>query len=509
MSALRFILGDQLSPAISSLDDVEDGDVVFMAEVADETTYVPHHKQKIVFVLSAMRHFAEQLREDGLDVDYVELEDEDNTGSFAGEAARAVKRHDVDRIVITEPGEWRVREAIEGWSDDLGIPVEIREDTRFLCSHERFEAWAEGRKSLRMEYFYREMRKETGWLVDDDGEPEGGDWNYDSENRKSIPKDLDLPKRKRFKPDDTTQAVIDLVADRFDDHFGDLEPFGWAVTRSDAKKALSHFVKDCLPNFGDYQDAMKSGEDLLFHAILSPYLNVGLLDPRDVCTAAIDAHESGDAPLNAVEGFVRQILGWREYIRGIYWLKMPGYAESNFLEADRDLPAFYWTGDTDMHCVAEAVRGTRENAYAHHIQRLMVTGNFALLAGIDPAQVEEWYLAVYADAFEWVELPNTHGMALFADGGLLGSKPYAASGSYINRMSDYCSGCRYKHTVKLGEDACPFNYLYWDFMIRNEDRLRDNPRMGLTFRNLDKMDDDQRDAIIEQAKSFLDSVAES
>lgn len=508
MKTLRFILGDQLSRSISSLSDLDPStDIVLLVEVHQEATYVRHHKQKIALVLSAMRHFAEALRSDGIQVDYVQLTDEENTGSFSGELKRAVERHKPGRVVVTEPGEWRVRQTMEEWEDGCGRPVDIREDDRFLCSIDEFREWAEGRKRLTMEYFYREMRKRTGWLMTDDGEPEGGDWNYDKANRKRIPKDLEIPRRDRFTPDEITGQVIELVNDRFSDHFGDLDDFGWAVTREDAVLALDHFVKDCLPRFGDYQDAMKTDEDLLFHAILSPYINIGLLSPEVVCLAAIDAYTSGSAPLNAVEGFVRQILGWREFIRGIYWTQMPDYAESNFLEANRPLPDLYWTGETDMVCMRQTIEATRRNAYAHHIQRLMVTGNFALLAGIDPEEVEAWYLAVYADAFEWVELPNTHGMALHADGGLLGSKPYAASGAYINRMSDYCKSCAYKVSEKEGDDACPFNYLYWNFIIRNEDKLSDNPRMALIYRNLEKLSEDQREAYQAQSKQFLKSIA--
>jgi len=504
MKTLRLVLGDQLSRELSALRDVDpDRDVILMAEVHDETTYVRHHQQKIVLVLSAMRHFADSLRDDGLSVDYVRLDDEGNTGSFSGELERALGRHPVDRVVATEPGEWRVWEMMTRWQEELGKPVEIRDDDRFFCSRAEFADWAEGRKSLRMEFFYRRMRRKTGWLVDGDGKPAGGRWNYDAENRESLPEDVALPSRRRFEPDDVTREVMELVEQRFADHFGELEPFGWAVTRTDALDALRHFIAACLPRFGDYQDAMRSGEDFLFHSVLSPYLNLGLLGPREVCQAALDAYRDDAAPLNAVEGFLRQILGWREFVRGVYWLRMPGYADGNFFDAGRPLPDFYWTGETDLRCLRQAVEATRRNAYAHHIQRLMITGNFALLTGVDPAEVEEWYLVVYADAFEWVELPNTHGMALYADGGVLASKPYAASGSYVDRMSDYCAGCRYDPGVKLGPGACPFNYLYWYFLIVNRKRLDANPRMALPYRTLERMSEERRRRIVEEAEAFL------
>lgn len=507
MKTLRFILGDQLSRSISSLEGCDlDRDIILMAEVSGEATYVRHHKQKLALVLSAMRHFAEELESEGFCLDYVRLDHEDNTGSFSGELHRAVSRHGADRIVITEPGEWRILELMQSWEKDLGIPVEIMQDNRFLASRTEFEEWASDRKSLRMEYFYREMRRKTGWLMDGD-KPLGGRWNYDAENRKSLPRDLVLPERRRFEPDRITLEVMDLVTDGFDGHFGELESFGWPVTRKEALDALAHFTEVCLPGFGDYQDAMRNGADFLFHSLISPCLNLGLLEALEVCEAVLSAHDEGQAPLAATEGFLRQVLGWREFVRGLYWMHMPDYGDSNFLEADRPLPEFYWTAETPMNCLAQTVDATRRNAYAHHIQRLMITGNFALLAGINPAEVEEWYLAVYADAYEWVELPNTHGMALFADGGLMASKPYAASGAYINRMSDYCKGCEFDPKKRSGEGACPFNFLYWYFLICNEGRLRSNPRMGLSYRNLDRLDDDQKGRITRQADAFLESLA--
>ena len=506
MGTLRLILGDHLSRDVAALDGLEAGDVVLMVEVAEETTYVPHHKQKIAFILSAMRHFARELSAEGIVVDYVHLDDAANSGSFTGEVLRAIDRHGVDRIVVTEPGEWRVRAMMEGWTAQTGLPVEIREDDRFLCSRGRFARWAEGRKAFRMEFFYREMRRETGLLMEGD-KPVGGQWNYDAENRKALPKGTRLPRRLRFAPDDITRGVLDLVAARFPDHFGDLEPFGWAVTRADALAALDHFITEALPSFGDVQDAMKRGEPFLYHGLVSPYLNVGLLTAREVCVAAERAFRRGLVPLNAAEGFIRQILGWREYVRGIYWHRMPGYAETNALAATRPLPWFYWSGETDMACIAEVVGDTRRNAYAHHIQRLMVTGNFALLAGIRPAEIEAWYLAVYVDAFDWVELPNVHGMVMFADGGLLASKPYAASGAYIDRMSDYCAGCRFAPKVKVGEGACPFNLLYWNFIAANEATLRGNPRMAMPYRTWDGMEPSRRQQIRAEAGRFLDGLS--
>lgn len=500
---LRFLLGDQLSPALSALTDLDPArDVVVMAEMRSETGYVKHHRQKLVLFLAAMRHFAAGLRARGVTVDYVTLDDGENSHDIAGELARAVARHQPQHIVMTEPGEWRVWRILKDWQAVSGNSFELREDNRFFCTPGEFAAWAASRKSYRMEFFYRDMRRKTGFLMQD-GSPVGGRWNFDDENRKSLPAKLRLPTRNRFAPDMVTESVIALVRAHFPDHFGDLDDFGWPVTREQALFALDDFIHHGLPNFGDYQDAMRSDAPFLFHALLSPALNLGLLLPMECCRAAEQAYERGEAPLNAVEGFIRQILGWREFVRGIYWLRMPHYAKLNHLAATRPLPSFYWSGETRMNCLRQVVVDTRRNAYAHHIQRLMVTGNFALLAGIAPAEVEEWYLAVYADAIEWVELPNTHGMALFADGGVLATKPYAASGAYIDKMSDYCAGCAYDPKRKQGEGACPFNLLYWDFLDRNQQILGDNPRLALPYRNWAGRDEPTRAQIKLEAAQFL------
>jgi len=503
---LRLLLADQLTRGIASLKDLDPKtDVVLMAEVMEEASYVRHHKQKLVFLFSAMRAFAAELREEGIEVDYVELDARGNTGSLGGELKRAVKRHKPDLVTLTEPGEWRVREMFHDWREELDCDVVVREDDRFVCSHAEFERWAHGRKVMTMEFFYREMRKSSGLLMDG-AKPEGGRWNFDVENRKKLPKGMVVPKRMRFAPDAETRRVMALVEKRFPDNFGTLEGFGWAVTRKDALKALKEFLGSALENFGDYQDAMKTGGPFLFHGLISPYLNAGLLTAREVCEAAEKAYAQGKAPLNAVEGFIRQIIGWREYVRGIYWLKMPEYRETNHLAAKAKLPDLYWTGETKMNCLANCVADTREHAYAHHIQRLMVLGNFALLAGVSPREVQDWYLLVYADAYEWVELPNVHGMVLFADGGLLGSKPYAASGAYIDRMSDYCGECAYDVKQKAGENACPFNYLYWDFLARNEKTLSGNQRLAMPYRNLARFKPERVKEIRSDAKRFLDSL---
>ncbi|MCY1668046.1 cryptochrome/photolyase family protein [Rhizobium sp. SL86] len=500
---LIFVLGDQLSPTLTSLSDADPArDVILMAEVMAEATYVRHHKQKIAFIFSAMRHFADELRAQGFTVRYTRLNDPDNAGSLSGELRRAAEALQPETVIVTEPGEWRVLEDMKGWGQLLARPVKIRPDTRFLCSHAEFRAWAEGRKELTMEFFYREMRRKTGLLMEGD-QPAGGRWNFDTENRKPAKPDLLRPRRRSVSTDAITQEVLALVEERFSSHIGRLDRFGFAVTRAEAEDLQDAFMADHLPQFGETQDAMLSSDPFLNHALLSFYINIGFLDPMSVCRAAERAYLEGRAPLNAVEGFIRQIIGWREYVRGVYWLKMPDYVESNFLDAQRPLPDFFWTAETDMACLSTVIGETIDHAYAHHIQRLMVTGNFALIAGLHPHQVHEWYLEVYADAYEWVELPNVIGMSLFADGGVLGSKPYAASGNYISKMSDYCSRCRYDVKKKTGEGACPFNALYWDFLDRNGEKLSGNRRLAQPYATWRRMSEAQRQDYRASAARFL------
>ncbi len=501
------ILGDQLTRTLPSLRGrTKDDTIILMMEAWDEATYVKHHKQKIVLIFSAMRHFAAELEDAGWSVDYVKLTDDDNAGSFTGEVARAVERHDPRAIHVTEAGEWRVQQGIEEWPDKFDCEVEILDDDRFVCSLSAFNEWAEDRKTLRMENFYREMRKKTGLLMTDDGKPEGGDWNYDSENRKPPKEGLDVPPRPLFDPDEITQECIALVEEKFSDHFGSIDNFGWPVTRDQAEKAADAFFAERIEKFGPYQDAMVHGSDDLFHSMLSTSINLGLLDPLELCERAEQSYKDGKAPINSVEGFIRQIIGWREYVRGFYWRFMPGLADDNALNAQRALPEFYWTGETDMRCLSDSIRSTKENAHAHHIQRLMVLGNFALIAGVEPKAVQDWYLAVYADAYEWVELPNVAAMVLYADGGKLATKPYAASGNYINKMSNYCSGCKYSVSKKTGEGACPFNALYWHFMDRHRDRLEKNPRIGRIYSNWDRMGEDRQTEYLDSAEAFLDGL---
>lgn len=504
MTKLCFILGDQLSDLLPSLALIDkQDDMVFFCEVMEEATYVAHHPKKIAFLFSAMRHFAQQLRNLGYRVRYTHYNDADNAGSFEKELYRAIAEENISEVHITHPGEWRVLQKMETLKRELLIPFIIHEDIRFLCSIDEFNNWAKDKKQWRMEYFYRMMRQKHHLLMDNRGGPIGGTWNYDSQNRKNANHITKFPTRLMHPIDEVTSEVLKLVENEFPSHFGQLRPFNFAVTREQALNEANYFIDHCLPYFGDYQDAMLANEVNLYHSKLSFYLNAGLLLPLELCQMAEAAFTQKLAPLNAVEGFIRQILGWREYVRGIYWLKMPDYANRNYFNASRPLPALFWGKETQMFCMKEVVHQTKIEAYSHHIQRLMITGNFALLTSLNPKEVCDWYLAVYADAYEWVELPNTLGMALYADGGVMASKPYAASGKYIQKMSNFCKSCVYNPGEVLGEQACPFNSLYWNFMAQHQDKLKSNSRLHYAYLNWDKMSQEKKTAILAKANAVL------
>jgi deoxyribodipyrimidine photolyase-related protein len=505
LKALRILLGDQLSHSISSLSDIDrKNDVVLMVEAHVEATRVPCHPKKIGFVFSAMRNFSEELVKLGFTVRYFKYRDPDNRGSIPKQVEFLLTEMPFERVVVTEPGEWRLLNALRRRLTPKNIPLVVKEDDRFLCSHAEFETWAEGRKQLRMEHFYRYMRRQMNVLIED-GQPVGGKWNFDQQNRLSLPQDVCAPAPTTFQPDETTREVLELVELEFGHHFGELHPFNLGVTRPEALQVLNEFVEFRLAEFGGYQDAMRQGDPWLFHSHISLYMNIGLLDPREVVEAALQAYQE-EAPLNSVEGFVRQIIGWREFVRGVYWLGMPEYEHVNFFNAKRPLPAALWGEHIDLNCVKQCVDDTRKNAYSHHIQRLMVLGNFLLLTGVDPKDVNEWYLSVYADAYEWVEMPNVNGMAIFSDGGQIASKPYAASGAYINRMSDYCGSCRYSVTEKHGPKACPFNYLYWNFFLTHKNKLKGNQRLSMVYRNIERMDSKKRQTIQADSDAFLSAL---
>ena len=501
---LIVVLGDQLDLDAAGFDGFDASlDAVWMAEVPEESSHVWSSKPRTALFLAAMRHFALALQGAGRPLHYKRLNAADNAGSLQAQLQADIVRLRPARLVMTAPGDWRVLQAIKSVAEASGLPLDIREDRHFFCSVREFAAHATGRKSLRMEYFYREQRKRHGVLMRGD-KPIGDQWNFDIDNREAFGAagPGDVPPRTCFEPDAVTREVIALVDTRFAAHPGRLDSFAWPVTRAQALQSLHAFIKERLPLFGRYQDAMWPGDPWLYHAHLSAALNLKLLNPREVVAAAEVASRDGHAPLASVEGFIRQILGWREYVRGIYWTQMPGYGERNELGAQEDLPAWYWTGATDMACLRDALAQTLTHGYANHIQRLMVTGLFALMLGVDPKQVHAWYLAVYVDAVEWVELPNTLGMSQYADGGVMGSKPYIATGKYIQRMSPHCKGCRYDPAQRSGDDACPFTTLYWDFLMRHEAALAKNPRMALQVKNVARLTDVQKQAVHERAAAI-------
>ena len=501
------MLGDQLDEHSNALADVDPAtDIVLMAEVPEESNHVWSSKARIAFFFAAMRHFAAILEKRKLDVDYRRIGTH-GFDSLVAVLADAVRQYRPQSIVVVEPGDWRVQQALLAFAMSADLKLEIREDTHFLCSRRAFADWANGYKQLRLEYFYRMMRRRHDIMMEG-SDPLQGRWNFDAENRGVFSKagPTNVPAAFRIRSDAITREAMADVERHFARHPGTLDDFAWPVTRKDALRALRAFVAERLAMFGRYQDAMWTDEPFLFHSHISAAMNVKLINPREVIAAALEAFEAGRAPIEAVEGYVRQVLGWREFVRGVYWLDMPGMREANHFRHGRKLPAWYWTGDTQMNCMKQAVGQTLKHGYAHHIQRLMVTGVFGLLAEIEPKQLEDWYLAVYIDAIDWVELPNVAGMALFANGGRFTSKPYIASGQYIKRMSNYCLGCRYRPEAKIGNDACPFTTLYWHFLDQHEAMLAGNPRTSLMAKNIAKMPDTDRAALRAHATMTLNSL---
>lgn len=503
MRNLIIILGDQLDRDSSIFDGLDPAqDMLWIAECTGESTHVWSHKVRIVMFLAAMRHFRDELRDKDLPLRYRDLESHDHA-QLVDALREDIEKFKPQRLLLVKPGEWRLREALQALATECGIDYVERPDRHFLVDETEFIDWAKGRKQLRMEYFYRWTRKHLDVLMED-GKPAGGAWNYDHDNRHAFGRQGPgmLPAPRRFRLDDITREVIDLVEQRFGDHPGELAHFDWPLTPHFARIALKDFIEQRLPAFGHYQDAMWTDEPWLYHARLSAAMNLKLLHPRAVIDAAVQAWRESKAEIAAVEGFVRQILGWREFIRGVYWLQMPQLTQANALGATQPLPDFYWTGDTDMACMRQALGQTLKHGYAHHIQRLMVTGTFALMLGVEPAQVHAWYLAIYVDAVEWAEAPNVLGMSQFADGGKIVSKPYCASGRYIQRMSNYCDGCRYQPGEATGENACPFTTLYWDFLERHQQRFAHHPRAALQWKSLERLDADKRAAIGKQATAL-------
>jgi len=500
VSTLRLILGDQLNPQHSWFAQADAAVIYVMMEVRQETDYVRHHAQKIIAIFAAMRDFARHLREAGHRVEYLAIDDPANRQSLPANLDALISRHAVTAFEYQAPDEWRLDRQLADYAAKLVIPARMVDSEHFFSQRDEAARLFAGRRQWLMEHFYRQMRMRHDVLMAGPGKPLGGRWNFDHDNRKSWSGVPCAPADWRGQHDHSVlwqsirQAGVDSFGEPAAGHFR------WPLNRQEALEQLADFIDEALPHFGDFQDAMAAGNGRLFHSLISFALNTKMLNPREVIAAVVSAQQAGHVPLAAAEGYIRQILGWREYVRGVYWASMPGYDAHNHFAHRLPLPAWFWNGQTRMRCLAHAIGQSLEHAYAHHIQRLMVIGNFALLAGLDPAAVHRWYLGVYIDAFEWVELPNTLGMSQFADGGRLATKPYVSTAAYIDRMSDYCRGCHYDRKARVGERACPFNALYWDFFARNGERLATNPRLGMVYRQLAGVDPATLDALQHRAE---------
>jgi len=508
---LCLILGDQLDRESSLFRQFDPRrDRLWMAEVREESTHVWSHKQRIALFLAAMRHFAAELTERGWPLDYQRLAEHEDP-DLGSALARSLRRWQPQQVRLVMPGDYRVLQQIRGTCSELRTPLEILEDDHFLSTPDEFRRWAAQRKQLRLEYWYRQLRQRHAILLEADGRPAGGEWNFDADNRCAFPKSGPggLPSAPRFSPSRITREVIELVNREFNGHPGRLDRLDWPVTPVQAEQLVRRFLDHALPHFGRYQDACWSDQPFLFHSLLSSSLNLKLIRPEPVLRAAEACYRDGSAPIDAVEGFIRQVLGWREYVRGLYWLHMPKWLNWNALASEEELPGFYWSGDTELNCLRQSIGQVMQHGYAHHIQRLMISGLFALLFGVRPDRVHEWFLATHVDAVEWVELPNTIGMGQYADNGVMASKPYIASGNYIQRMTNYCRGCRYDPKLASGPQACPFTLLYYDFLYRHEERFRQHPRMKLMLRNAARKSREEQIAIQQQAEDFRQQLREN
>ena len=492
-----WILGDQLyltSSALQTCNNPSEVEIILI-ESYSHIKQLRYHKQKLALIWSAMRHFAEELRQQGYSVTYEISED------FQTPLESWVKENQIEQLQIMSPNDKPFLQIIE----NLKLPCDINllPNNQFLWSSEEFSQWAENRKRLLMEDFYREGRRRFDILMED-GKPVGGKWNLDKENRKPPKGKLNTPEPLWFEPDNITQEVIQQVNSLDIPTYGEIKEFRWGVNRTHALEVLKYFIDIRLPDFGPYQDAMVTGEETMWHAMLSPYINIGLLQPLEIIQAAEAAYHDNQLALNSVEGFIRQVLGWREYMHGIYHHVDENYSQQNWFEHNKPLPEFFWTGETKMNCLRQILTQVMDTGYAHHIQRLMVLNNFGLITGISPQELETWFHSAFIDAYDWVMQTNVIGMGQYADGGLLASKPYAASANYINKMSDYCKSCFYKHSQRTGEKACPFNFLYWDFLNRHRDKLKFQGRINFILRNLDKMSPEELETIHQQAEEIIE-----
>ena len=502
MSSLGLVFVDQLSKNNLVYESISTEDSLLFFEPMSSFYELPHHKQKLIYLITSLRKYIPTINHERVIHEKVT----ENHQGLTKTLKRIFSEQQFEKLYVTKPSDYQTLKELMFFCQSNSIILNVLEDTKFVSNEEDFNLWSKGKKSLIQEYFYRWIRKKHSVLMDE-GKPEGGKWNLDKENRKgaSALKEI-IPDRKPIKTDELTIGVMVEVDKIFNKSFGDFENFNWATTHKEAWNQMLEFFDTYFKNYGSFQDAMKSNEPFMFHSLLSAYLNSGLLDPMDCIEEAECRYRNNKAPLNSVEGFIRQIIGWREFIRGIYWSNMPHYKELNFFNNTNKLPSFFWDGNTKMHCIADVVDTTKKNAYAHHIQRLMVTGNFAMLSGISPNDICDWYLSVYIDAYEWVELPNTLGMATFSDGGVVGSKPYAASGKYINRMSNYCSSCEYNPKNTIEDDSCPFNYLYWNFLMKNQGLLSKNPRMGLIYNTLSKFQEPFKEKVKRKSDIFFKEI---
>ncbi|MCD2448831.1 cryptochrome/photolyase family protein [Methylicorpusculum oleiharenae] len=508
MTTLRLILGDQLNPLHSWFARTDESVIYTLMEIRQETDYVLHHAQKIIAIFAAMREFSRHLATQGHRVHYLKIDDPDNSQSLPANLDDLIERYPITRFEYQLPDEWRLDRQLQTYCRNLAIPSQADDTEHFYTRRDEATELFGSRPHWLMEMFYRRMRVKHNVLMQDNRRPIGGQWNFDHDNRKTWLGTPAVPDDKRPHHDHSAlwHAIVSAGVRSFGE--ADAGDFRWPLNRAEALMQLDTFIAQGLPYFGDFQDAMSLRSWRLFHSLLSFALNTKMLNPREVVERTEIAYRQGHAPLAAAEGFIRQILGWREYVRGVYWAKMPDYVMQNYFGHDRPLPSWFWSGESTMNCLAATIGQSLQYAYAHHIQRLMVIGNFALLAGLAPDAVHRWYLGVYIDAFEWVELPNTLGMSQFADGGLLATKPYVSSAAYIDRMSDYCKGCRYDKKTRTGDLACPFNALYWQFFIRHREKLNHNPRLSLVYRNLDRFAASERDAIVRRAETVLSDLDE-
>ncbi len=503
---LRLILGDQLSPLHSWFAQVRADVVYVLMEVRFETDYVRHHAQKVLGIFAAMRDFAAQLRSTGHRVRYVAIDDASNRQSITANLDALVAHYGAGAVEYQAPDEWRLDEQLRVWGTSCTVPVRMLDHEHFFTTRDEAAKQFAGKNQWVMENFYRQQRKKHRVLMTPDGHPQGGQWNFDADNRKPWPGTPCTPADTR--PCHDHSALWQTIQAAGVQTMGEAQAssFRWPLNRHEALQQLDHFIAHALPHFGDYQDAISKNSWHLFHSLLSFALNTKMLNPREVVQRAEAAWRDGQAPLHAAEGFIRQILGWREYVRGVYWARMPGYTGVNHLQHTRPLPDWFWTGHTHMACMASAIGQSLEHAYAHHIQRLMVIGNFALLAGLDPQELHRWYLGIYIDAFEWVEAPNTLGMSQWADGGQLATKPYVSSAAYLQRMGDHCKSCTYAPKQRTGDMACPFNALYWDFFERHRAHFERNPRLGMVYHQLTRMDSESLTALKQQAHTHLSQL---